>query len=91
MMLASMFFRDSLRGRRAIALSISVCLGKKKAPRGDDFFWCVAYFICFHICIICIYIYVYIYIGMVVAVKSTVECMYTLIYIYLYHISCVPC
>ena len=29
------------------------------------------------------YIHIYIYIGMVVAVKSTVECMYTNIYIYI--------
>ena len=87
MMLASMFFRDSLRGRRAIALSISVCLGQKKAPRGDvcenddDLFLvcCLFYMLSYLYNYMCIYIYIYI--GMVVAVKSTVECMYTYIYI----------
>ena len=68
-------------GHRSEHLSVS---GQKKSSKGGRFFWCVAYFICFHICIICIYIYMCIYIGMVVAVKSTVECMYTLIYIYIY-------
>ena len=72
MMLASMFFRDSLRGRRAIALSISVSLGSV-CEDDDVFFLFVDYFI--YMCIyIYIYIHMYIYIYMYI---------YICIYIYI--------